>query len=142
MLFFFWRLSCVNKRWREKKLRTKLYFLEILCLYYHLRFYQNIVHKVLTRSMTLHKNEDLHQGFLQQMWPDSQFPVDLVIFTEEIHNGKLHFLCSDKTGLYQIISFSFLDWIQKSEAYSEPCQTSKMNCFVAVQCSQMFSFSH
>ena len=25
-----------------------------------------------------------------------QFPVDLVIFTEEIHNDKLHFLCSEK----------------------------------------------
>ena len=24
-----------------------------------------------------------------------QFPVDLVTFTEEILNGKLHFLCSD-----------------------------------------------
>ena len=24
-----------------------------------------------------------------------QFPVDLVTFTEEIRNGKLHFLCSD-----------------------------------------------
>ena len=24
-----------------------------------------------------------------------QFPADLVIFTEEILNGKLHFLCSE-----------------------------------------------
>ena len=30
------------------------------------------------------------------MWPNSQFPADLVTFTEEILNGKLHFLCSDK----------------------------------------------
>ena len=40
------------------------------------------------------------------MWPDPQFPTDLVPFTEEIvsgfghiywkiFNGKLHFLCSD-----------------------------------------------
>ena len=28
------------------------------------------------------------------MWPNSQFPADLIIFTEEIHNGKLHFFCS------------------------------------------------
>ena len=28
------------------------------------------------------------------MWPNPQFPVDLVIFTEEILNGKLHFSCS------------------------------------------------
>ena len=32
------------------------------------------------------------------MWPNSQFPADLVIFTEEILNGKLHFMCSVKNG--------------------------------------------
>ena len=25
------------------------------------------------------------------MWPNPQFPADLVTFTEEIFNGKLHF---------------------------------------------------
>ena len=29
------------------------------------------------------------------MWPNPQFPADLVTFTEEIFNGKLHFLYSD-----------------------------------------------
>ena len=29
------------------------------------------------------------------MWPNPQFSADLVTFTEEILNGKLHFLCSD-----------------------------------------------
>ena len=28
------------------------------------------------------------------MWPNPQFPVDLVTYTGEILNGKLHFLCS------------------------------------------------
>ena len=28
------------------------------------------------------------------MWPNPQETVDLVTFTEEIINGKLHFLCS------------------------------------------------
>ena len=28
------------------------------------------------------------------MWPNPQFLADLVTFTEEILNGKLHFLCS------------------------------------------------
>ena len=28
------------------------------------------------------------------MWPNPQFPPDLVTFTGEILNGKLHFLCS------------------------------------------------
>ena len=29
------------------------------------------------------------------MWPNLQFPADLVTFTEEIFNGKFHFLCSE-----------------------------------------------
>ena len=29
------------------------------------------------------------------MWPNPQFPADLVTFTEQILNVKLHFLCSD-----------------------------------------------
>ena len=28
------------------------------------------------------------------MWPNPQKTADLVTFTEEIHNGKLHFLCN------------------------------------------------
>ena len=28
------------------------------------------------------------------MWPNPQFPADLITFTEEVLNGKLHFLCS------------------------------------------------
>ena len=28
------------------------------------------------------------------MWPNPQFPVDLVTFTEEFLNAKLHFMCS------------------------------------------------
>ena len=31
------------------------------------------------------------------MWPNPQFPADLVTFTEEILNGKLHFLYSENT---------------------------------------------
>ena len=30
------------------------------------------------------------------MWPNPPFPADLVKFTEEILDGKLHFLCSEK----------------------------------------------
>ena len=29
------------------------------------------------------------------MWPNPQFPADLFTFTEEIRNGKFHFLCSE-----------------------------------------------
>ena len=31
------------------------------------------------------------------MWPNPQETADLVTFTEEILNGKLHFLCSDRS---------------------------------------------
>ena len=27
------------------------------------------------------------------MWPNAQFPADLITFTEEILKGKLYFLC-------------------------------------------------
>ena len=33
------------------------------------------------------------------MWPNSQFPTDLVKFTEDVLNGKLHFLCCAKFTL-------------------------------------------
>ena len=34
------------------------------------------------------------------MWPNPQFPADLVTFTEEILNEKLHFLSSVKSLQY------------------------------------------
>ena len=33
------------------------------------------------------------------MWENPKFPADLVKFTKEILNGKLHFLCSEKEWL-------------------------------------------
>ena len=36
------------------------------------------------------------------MWPNPQFPADLFIFTGEILNGKLHFLCSDSLRMKAI----------------------------------------
>ena len=41
------------------------------------------------------------------MWPNPQFPADLVTLTEEIHHGKLHFLCSDSSIL------SNLTWLNE-----------------------------
>ena len=32
------------------------------------------------------------------MWPNAQFSPDLVTFTEEMLNGKFHFLCSVNPG--------------------------------------------
>ena len=43
------------------------------------------------------------------MWPNPQFPADLVTFTEETLNGKLHFLCNvcfpDYGDIFLIYSF-------------------------------------
>ena len=46
-------------------------------------------------------NEVFHYGFLQYLWPNPQFAADLVTFTKEILNGKLHFC-----ALYGQSSFS------------------------------------
>ena len=43
------------------------------------------------------RNEVFHDGFLQLMWPNPLETADLVTFTVEILNGKLHCLCSDKS---------------------------------------------
>ena len=52
------------------------------------------------------KSEVSHEGFLQYIWPNQQFPVDLVTFTEEILNGKLYILFREwsfyKTCKYEI----------------------------------------
>ena len=39
------------------------------------------------------------------MWPNPQETADLVTFTREIINGKLHFLCSE--NVYQIPKQTF-----------------------------------
>ena len=39
------------------------------------------------------------------MRPNPQFPADLVTFTEEILDGKLHFLCSVTRVLFPFLKF-------------------------------------
>ena len=41
------------------------------------------------------------------MWPNSQGTADLVTFTQEILNGKLHFLCSVMLFLENFICNNF-----------------------------------
>ena len=60
------------------------------------------------------------------MWPNPQFPVDLVIFTEEILNGKLHFLCSairlatnEKSWKFKIIFYTKQHTLQSTESDRE-----------------------
>ena len=59
------------------------------------------------------------------MWANPQFPAELVTFTEEILNGKLHFLCSvrisspnfwsffkfEKTPTIFELTFPIFEWI-------------------------------
>ena len=40
------------------------------------------------------KSEVFHWGFFRRMWPNPKEIGDLVTHTEEILNGKFHFLCA------------------------------------------------
>ena len=40
------------------------------------------------------------------MQPNPQFPVDLVTYTAEILNGKLHFLCSETVMSFVLVHIS------------------------------------
>ena len=42
------------------------------------------------------------------MWPNPQETADLVTFTEEILNGKLHFLCSVVSGFEPLATIAKL----------------------------------
>ena len=57
---------------------------QVLCLlYYYINF----------KQVTLHKKSSFPLRISSINVTKSQFPADLVTFTEEILNGKLHFLC-------------------------------------------------
>ena len=45
------------------------------------------------------------------MWPNPQFPVDLVTFTEEILDGKLDFLCSVTRVLFPFLKIGVIQAI-------------------------------
>ena len=65
------------------------------------------------------------------MWPNQQETAettDLVTFTEETFNEKLHFLCSVKADSLLVFKVSnFLDLPgQYADAYIGSCQTSMM----------------
>ena len=63
------------------------------------------------------------------MWPNPQFPADLVTFTEEIINGKLHFLCSVTSilwyDLFKKITVALLEHIHQRHCYFEKAQKKK-----------------
>ena len=45
------------------------------------------------------------------MWPKPQSPADLVTFTEEILNGKLHFLCSMRSIVHEVYERNILSYM-------------------------------
>ena len=68
------------------------------------------------------------------MWPNPQIPADLVTFTEEILNGKLHFLCSVVFyAVYDIDLFctSAHRRIQSTQASKVKCFGKIVNCYSA-----------
>ena len=69
------------------------------------------------------------------MWPNPQEVADLVIFTEEILNGKLHFLCSATVKVIYWVCMNVLltfnlGRVFTVKPYFEFCQTFKMKLFV------------
>ena len=89
------------------------------------------------------KNEVFYYGFLQSVWPSPQFPEDLITFTEEILNGKLHLLCSDWLQCFdsfwrlkEITPFNFLSkfWCGLSFVSTSCYYNSDINLIKAYFC--------
>ena len=57
------------------------------------------------------------------MWPNPSFPADLVAFTEEILNGKLHFLCNVKQKFNKDVAKPKVILFKKSMIGKEFCKT-------------------
>ena len=60
------------------------------------------------------------------MWPNLQFPEDLVTFTEEILNGKLHFLCSANYAIFPN-NFCALLTHTSSPVKTKPTKSQKLS---------------
>ena len=59
------------------------------------------------------------------MRPNPQFPADLVTFTEEILNGKFHFLCSK--GLHKFSSLFIMKSLLNGKLVLEGVFTSPVS---------------
>ena len=55
------------------------------------------------------------------MWPDPQETADFVTFTEEIFNGKLHFMCSE------FYSSKYYYVLKQALNFSMFCITTELN---------------
>ena len=65
------------------------------------------------------------------MWPNPQFPANLITFTEEIVNGKLHFLCREKGTAVRKLKFLLKSWHSRHDLhkdfYTEYFEVAKRN---------------
>ena len=69
---------------------------------------------IIETNKALHCTKFFHDGFLQQMLPNPQFPADLVTFNKEILNVKLHFFSSVISLIYDLKPhFSFI-WVRSA----------------------------
>ena len=59
------------------------------------------------------------------MWPNPQFPVDLVPFTEEVLNGKLHFFCA--VSVYYVLSRTRVVFLASLNQYIKIAVLSSKN---------------
>ena len=64
------------------------------------------------------------------MWPNPQFPAELVLFTEEILNGKLLFLYSVWCSIFWRTCVILVTLHSEPEEYSESCQAYMMQRFL------------
>ena len=64
------------------------------------------------------------------MWPNPQFPADLVTFTEEILNGKLYFLCSEKLVFDRVLNTLLSSWVKHSSTWvmAKPIFYDRLKC--------------
>ena len=57
---------------------------------------------IISLSLSLHKKWRLPLRSSSVIWPNPEETSDLVTFTEEILNGKLHFLCSVCCNIFRL----------------------------------------
>ena len=86
-----------------------LLFFNLLSIWFSLNIYANlkILHVII--AFTLHKKWSFLLRISPVNWPNPHFSADLITFTDEILNGKLHFSRSvGKQRKTQM--FTFLKW--------------------------------
>ena len=101
------------------KIKQKIFFMISVNMYYLqlCKSWWNYCRRSLwteTNLPTRHKHWSFPLRNAWQIWPNTQFAADLVIFTAETLHGKLHFLCgivSRKVSCVDIVSCIQYLWL-------------------------------